>query len=243
MQIIAAIGGISFIVASIVTGVRLLLVARRTRQLPEFALGLALFLLGGLGYPLTLLGEMGTFLPDAARTAAILCNQLSSVVGLTLFTFFTTRVFRPEAAWAWASVWAIGLGFCGLFAYRAATVGFAPIALGGVNPMDMHSALTVVSLGWAGVESLIYQGRLRKRVLLGLADPILANRMGLWALGMLCAMLLTGIFAGFTAFNIPFNQTTPGILTIGSMGSISAVSIWFAFFPPAAYVRWVRSGA
>ena len=95
MQIIAAIGGLSFIVASLVTGARLLLVARRTRQLPEFALGLGLFLMGGLGYPLTLLGELGTFLPDAARTASIASNQLSTVVGLTFFAFFTARVFRP----------------------------------------------------------------------------------------------------------------------------------------------------
>jgi hypothetical protein len=243
VQIIAAIGGLSFIVASLATGARLLLVARRTPELPEFVLGLGQFLMGGVGYPMTLLGELGTFLPDAARAASIAGNQLSTVVGLTLFAFFSARVFRPESRWAWAGVWILGLGFFGLFAYRAATVGFAPVALGGVQPMVGHSILTVVALGWAGAESLSYQGRLHKRVQLGLADPILANRMGLWALGMLCAMLLTGIASTFGALGIPFNETTAGILTIGVMGSTSALSIWFAFFPPDAYVRWVRSGA
>ena len=52
MELLGAIGGVSFILASLVIGLRLLLLARRTRELPEFVIGLALFLMGGLGYPL-----------------------------------------------------------------------------------------------------------------------------------------------------------------------------------------------
>jgi hypothetical protein len=43
VQVVAAIAGLSFILASLVTGARLLLVAQRTRELPELTLGLGLF--------------------------------------------------------------------------------------------------------------------------------------------------------------------------------------------------------
>jgi hypothetical protein len=39
---------------SLVVGARLLLLARRTRRLPELALGIGLFLLGGVDYLLNL---------------------------------------------------------------------------------------------------------------------------------------------------------------------------------------------
>lgn len=243
MQVIAAIGGLSFILASLVTGARLLLVARRTRELPELTLGLGLFLMGGLGYPMTLLAEFGTFMPDAARAAFLAANVLSGVIGLSLFAFFTARVFRAESRPAMAAVWVIGALFCAAFLYRAFAIGFAPIALGGSPPMILHSVVTVVTLGWAGVESLLVYNQLRKRMRLGLTEPVVVNRMWLWAQGMFCAMALTGISSACASLGIPFNQTTAGILIIGIMGSIAAGSIWFAFFPPNAYMRWIRASS
>lgn len=134
MQFIAAIGGLSFIVASLVTGARLLLVARRTRELPELTLGFGLFLMGGLGYPMTLFAEFGTFLPDGARIGLVCANTLSSIVGLTLVAFFTTRVFRPHSRPAGLAVWAVGVLFSAAFVYRLLSYGYAPIALGGSRP-------------------------------------------------------------------------------------------------------------
>jgi len=241
MQAIAAIGGLSFILASLVTGARLLMLARRTRDLPAAVLGFGMFLMGGLGYPMTLMAELGTFLPDSARIGLVAANTLSGVVGLSLFAFFTARVFRAESRPAQAVVWLVVLLFCAAFVLRATGIGFTPIALGGAPQPVLHSAVTVFALGWAGFESLLVYGQLRKRMRLGLSDPLLVNRMWLWAQAMFCAMLLTGISTTFSLLGIPFNQTLPGILTIGIMGSLAAGSIWFAFFPPDAYMRWIRA--
>ncbi len=243
MQIIAAIGGLSFIVASLVTGMRLLLVARRTRQLPELVLGFGLFLMGGLGYPMTLLAELGTFLSDDARAGFVVANTLSAVVGLTLMAFFNMRVFRPGSRIASFAVWVIAALFAVAFVARASSTGFAPIALGGAMQSTLHAALTVVCLGWAGTESLLYHQRLRRRMQLGLSDPLLVNRLWLWAQGMFSAMLLSGISSVCGALGIAFNQTTAGVLTVGVMGSLAAGSVWLAFFPPDAYMRFVRARA
>jgi hypothetical protein len=67
MELLAAIGGGSFVLVSLVIGVRVMWLARRTRGLPEFAMALGLLLMGGLGYPILILAQFGSFLPDGAR--------------------------------------------------------------------------------------------------------------------------------------------------------------------------------
>ncbi len=51
MQLLTAIGGGLFLVICVVGGLRLLLLAHRTRQLPERVLGLGLFLRGASECP------------------------------------------------------------------------------------------------------------------------------------------------------------------------------------------------
>lgn len=241
MEIIAALGGGAFVLTSLVTGIRLVVMSGRTRQLPELILGLGLLLMGGLGYPLTMLGEFGTFLSDGARAVLVASNQLCGVVGLSLLGAFTRKVFRPADRLAAAAVYASAAAYAGAFVWRAMTYGFTPLELGGELPPLVHLVLTCVTLSWSGSESLVYHLRLRKRLRLGLADPIVADRFRLWAIGMLVAMLLSAVSSLCGTLGIPFNTSTPGILTVGVLGSTCAASIWCAFFPPAAYVRWVRA--
>ena len=185
MQIIAALGGGAFVLASFVTGLRLLLIARKSRQLPELCLGLGLFLMGGVGYPLTMLAQFGTFLPDGGRIVLFVANQLCSVVGLSALGVFTYRVFRPDDAVARATVYVLALAFVGMSAYRNFTGGMAPTSMGGPSPMALYSILTCFTLGWAGTESWRYYRLLRKRLLLGLAEPVVTDRFRLWAVGIL----------------------------------------------------------
>lgn len=243
MEIIAAIGGGSFVLTSLVTGCRLLWMSKRTRQLPEFILGLGLFLMGGLGYPLTMLGEFGTGLADGTRAALVMSNQLCGVVGLTLLGAFTWWVFRRDDKIAAALVSATGATFIALFVWRAMTHGFTPIALGGLQAPLLHTLLTIAVLGVSGAESLRYHMQLRKRMRLGLADPLITDRFRLWAVGMLVAMSLSGIASLCNYFDIAFNTTTIGILTTGVLGSVCAASIWCAFFPPRFYEGRVRARA
>ena len=243
MQIIAAIGGLAFILTSLITGARMLMLWNRTRQLPEFVLGAGLFMMGGLGYPLTLLAEFGAFLPDGARSALVGANYLNTIFGQILVVFFTIRVFRPTSRWARGSLFVIAGLFAAIFVNHVVTHGVRPVALGGAHAPIAQTLLTVLCLGWAGLESFLYYLKLRRRRVIGLADPLLVNRILLWAIGMACAATITGVSAAFTALGIPFNQSTVGILTTGVMGTGCSLSVWFAFFGPGWYVRWVRSGA
>lgn len=243
MEIIAALGGGSFVLSSFVTGLRLVILSGRTRELPEFFLGMGLLLMGGLGYPLTMLGEFGKLLTDDTRSLFIAANQLCGVVGLSLLAAFTWKVFRREDRIAQIAFFAVAAGFVGSFVWRAIFLGFTPIALGGAQAPALHTLLSWGVLTWSGTESLRYHLQLRKRLGLGLADPIVVDRFRLWASGMLVAMLLSAISSICNYLGIPFNTTTVGILTVGVLGSICAGCIWCAFFPPAGYVRWIRARA
>ena len=117
------------------------------------------------------------------------------------------------------------------------------MALGGEQAPILHTLLTLVTLGWSGTESLRYHLQLRKRMRLGLADALVTDRFRLWATGMLVAMTLSGISSVCSYLDVQFNTTTAGILTVGVLGSICAISVWFAFFPPHSYASWIRSRA
>ncbi|GAF95123.1 unnamed protein product, partial [marine sediment metagenome] len=84
-----------FLVTCLAVGIRLLVLAARTRQGPELALGLTLFASGGLGGILYFLGtsraeELGEF-AVWVRGSGRLCLTAGA---LTLWGF-TWRVFRP----------------------------------------------------------------------------------------------------------------------------------------------------
>ncbi|MBW2400540.1 MAG: hypothetical protein JRG80_14860, partial [Deltaproteobacteria bacterium] len=76
MEWLGAIGGGSFILASLVIGVRVLMLARRTRELPEIAMGLGLVLMGGLSYPINVAARMSVDLSPDLRVGMMLLSQL-----------------------------------------------------------------------------------------------------------------------------------------------------------------------
>ena len=56
-ELLGLLGFGTFLTVSVVVGTRLLLLARRTRKLPELAIGLNFILAGAVGYALLLAAE------------------------------------------------------------------------------------------------------------------------------------------------------------------------------------------
>jgi hypothetical protein len=95
---------------------------------------------------------------------------------------------------------------------------------------------------------------MRRRVALGLADPLVANRFVLWsvwtgALGF-AALLLLAVRS--RAFWLQLHGVDPRVVMPAAIPITAAlagiavvcagVAVWLAFFPPASYRRWVRAG-
>jgi hypothetical protein len=71
-------------------------------------------------------------------------------------------------------------------------------------------------------------------VRIGLADPLVANRLLLWSIGMSCILLLWVEALWRLASG---GAAQPSYPTIAVLGLICALSSWLAFFPPAAWRR------
>ncbi len=187
MEIIAGVGGGAFVVVSLVLGTRLLLMAQRTRKLPELCMGACLLLMGGVGYPLITVVQQATQVAPELRAGVLVVQMLCHVVGNLGLAVFTMRVFRPEAAWSRAAAVAITGATLVLAMAQILAEGLVAFAVHGTGAWRFHSAVALVNLAWAGVESMRYHLQLERRLRLGLADPVVSDRLRLWALGMLAA--------------------------------------------------------
>jgi hypothetical protein len=232
-----------FFVTCFAVSVKMLLLARRTREAPELALGLSLLLCGGLGGALLFVGqsraqELGD-LAFGVRAAGLLCLSAGSIA----LWCFTWRVFRPRAGWAAAlfavMCAAVAAGFLG----EAITGDFAKRRF--ENPWSWLglSARSPAYL-WAGLESLRYHRLMRRRLRLGLADPLIVDRFLLWGVGALAAWGIYGVvllnIATGTADAGVFQSTVPALVS-SMLGCISGVSMGLAFFAPPVYQRWIQA--
>jgi hypothetical protein len=243
VEVVGAVGGGCFILVSLVVGVRLLLLARRTRQLAEFAMGTGLVLIAGLGYPLMMLARFGEFLPEPARLILLVGYQFCQIIGISFVALFNWRVFRPASRWAAALVAAVAMGMLGCFIGQVLSPGLRAFMYANEGIWTLSSPLTILPLGWAGLESLRYHLLLRRRQRLGLADPVVTDRFRLWAIGTLTAGSMSAYSFISLMLGVDVNVRPEGPAILGAFGVIAACALWLAFVPPAAYRRRVEARA
>ena len=237
MELVAALGGGLFVLASLIVGGRLVLLSHKTRGLPEFLLGLGLFFMGGVGYPLMTLTTRVDSLSDMTRCTMVVAHMFTTVVGMGALAWFTRRVFRPDERWAGFLLVATIAGFVGLAAIQL--VGPGPMAFidnPKAGPWASKIFLGFIPMSWAGFESIRYYVMQRRRLALGLADPIVTDRFRLWGVAILSADAITAFGVAFNLMGVQITSTAIGSLLIGSLGLVTAGGLWLAFVPPQLYL-------
>jgi len=221
--VLAAIGFGSFVLASMVVGVRLLLLARRTRQAPESALGAALLLGGGVGYLLMVLAL--DLLPRLLAPPALLAANLSLHAGALCLAIGTAHIFRPGDPSGRAAVAAIALVLGFSYTLRLWNAGTIP-----APPLVFWTSTigSAAAYAWSAAEAGRYAARLRRRLRLGLVDPAVVRRIGLWAAACAAAV---AIHAASAVNRFLVGQGTHPLVLAGSsaLGLAAAVCLWLAF--------------
>ena len=228
-------------VSYVLIGFDLIRRSTETRGLPEFFLGLA-FVFNGLSY-------FFADLPIILENEAIV-NEFSYIgrifAALCAFTIatFTWKVFRVEARWAKWIVSAVGvLLLAGLAvaaierdwegAYPLTYKGFWIEWLGGITPFI-----------WLAAESLHAYSKSRRKVRLGLGDPIVANRfllIGLYGVLATCTYpIFLWMYIMYERHGVWSDQLN---VFAGTVEVISLVALWTSFAAPAFYRRWVSKTA
>jgi hypothetical protein len=193
-------------------------------------------------------------LPDRAAHLVLALGVFGMSVGGAAVFVFTWLSFRPTTRWVrWAAVAGSSLAIGG-FAFEALHEGFAVT----LNPGPGHWtawAGRTAPMVWLTAESLRYWALLRRRLRLGLAEPVVVNRFLLW--GIWSAATFVNLAADLIARVIYFAAagTTELVMevvqpvVIGTMavtmalGVISAATLFLTFFPTPAYRRWLTSRA
>ncbi len=242
MSSVIWVGFVAFFVVALVVGVRLLLLAHRTRELPELLMGIGVLGIGPVGFGLLVgAGQVHATNPALFRvllgagTLAVSCGALAKFV-------FNWRVYHPENRWVQRLVIVAGLGLLGTFVYSGFVYGFMDLRDVSVR-WALRTSLQIGCLLWGSAESFVYWMKMRRRVRLGIADPVVANRFLMWAIGAGAAG--GGTLVGTIAQLVTGAQPTDGWVMMSSSmhGLVAAIAIGLAFIPPARYCRYIRDRA
>ena len=243
LEFLVLASAVAFVGVGASVGIKLLALARRTRGFPELVVGFSLFILSGVAWPLMLVAR--TPAPEAVLRAAFLGASLTMALGWAGVFLFTWRVFQPNAGWARALAGAgiaaqLAAGLAG--ALRALTLPDATALRTPALPGLVLLLSAQAVYAWTALESFRYRALLRRRIPLGLADPLVADRFGLWGWTGICGggSILPATWATLTGGD-PGSQLSH--LVVGICGLLSSGVLYLAFLPPAAYVRFVRENA
>lgn len=243
MSSVGVVGVLLFMVASVVVGTRLMWLWTRTRQLPELLLATALWCTGFYGFALGVLAKKVLAFPPSMRLLLQVLDLSGEYVGAAALMVFAWRVFRPEERWAagLAATW--GVASLAALAWELSSGQY-------VRYMDnVPSSGPCVPIGlavrgmaplWMTVEALRYYLMSRRRLRLGLAEPLVVNRLGLWTVASAVAAVGYGVSVVHRAvYGTALEAHTWVVDGVAFLAFVSAVGISLAFFPPPAYRRWI----
>jgi hypothetical protein len=247
VQILGLVSLIGMSAVGLIVCGRMLLLARRTREIPEFAMGGGLLSIMVLGAPLSGFGRSDQMHGTDIGAALLIGGLAFSAVGIWLLFLFTWKVFRPTSAGARRLV----VGLAGFLVVLS--IAQLSVALGEGTPAEIRLetrpyglafiGVVVANFLWGSIESLAYRRRMLRQLAIGLASPALVNRFLLWGIGGAVAVVTCVGLMVITAIGGNLLQDPTGQLVLG-VGTILVATCWYlTFLPPRAYLAWIDQRA
>ena len=226
------------VVANLVIGIRLVRKGYRESAKPELILGLALTCDATewfLWYLSTYTPADGTPLGDAFGFA---CRAFIAATVCCLL-WFTQAVFHSESRVARVFVM---VGFICMFGALAGTAWEGDWhGYGAKSAWIWIEQVTQNCIyAWMLVETGRYYLALKKRLSLGLTDPLVVNRVLLWfvyAAWILSVQVLVALSVVIANQEGGYPSAIDAGMALFTF--FSAIALWLASFPPQAYQRWI----
>ncbi len=221
-----------FCASSLLVGLRLLLLWRKTGQAPELLVALALLGIGPLGFGLTVASSsMAAHWPDTAdavwASAAMALN-----LGAASVYLFSQRVFLPSSRLAAAVVWLIVALLVACWLAELLVNGFHAEHSAGA-PIRVSDWLRTGALLWGAWQAAVFYRVLLRRRSYGLVDDQVMRRMLHWAIALGGAGLSSGIDAA-TKLGVEAALDYPALTLLNaSAGTSAAIFLYLAFRPGA----------
>lgn len=194
-------------------------------------------------------------LPDALAVPLMAVGLTFGYTGAACLGVFTWRTFRPGSPWAGAAAVAVAALLATGFAVQAAGPGFAIVVWPDAGYWLAYAARLVPFL-WLAVESLSQARQARRRMRLGLTEPLLANRFVLLSVWASAAFALAFVDIGARIAYVRMSgETVEWIPSVGQPivevavaastagQSVAVLVLFLTFFPTAAYRRRVEAWA
>lgn len=240
-EMLGAVGLVAFAVSSLAIGARLLVLGRRTRGVPELAVGLGFVIGCVVGYvPETIVLSTDFISPEREATVLAVTQVAIRLAAISVLVF-TRHVFRPHDAWA------LGLATLLVVALAMSWVAFPYTRIYAENWRelfwyDFFAVARSIALAWGAAESLIYYAKSRRRMRLGLAQALVSNRFLLWGIGLASLTLLMA--STLLASLVGVDPAVSGWVLLESFaGLVGASALWLTFFPNRAYKAFVERRA
>jgi len=228
-------------------GWRLLALWRRTRQEPELLLGLGLVLMSCVAIPLAGVGRLPATTDASFGKACFAAGMGSIALSSVLLIAFTWRVFRPGAGWAFGLFIGISVAVSAATGWMA-WVNFVGDELDEIVLRMRPGTLALMAsllacFAWASCESFLYHTNLKKRLALGLADPVLVDRFFLWGVSAGANTGLMGVLLYFVQSGMVLLRETVSLTAIALVGTLMSTAWYLTFLAPASYLERVRKRA
>jgi hypothetical protein len=234
------VGFLTFFAVALIVGLRLLLLWWHTREIPELLIGIGVLGIGPVGFGMAVAARAVAGSRPGLGAALVGIGALAVAIGASAKFTFNWRVYHPGSR-------AVGVipVVAGLLLLAAWITEWATGRFVDVNPATpatlIRTSLQISCLLWGSAEALRYWVMMRRRLRIGLGDPVVANRFLMWGIGAGAAGL--GSFIGVAAqiaTGTAGAQVSWAMVSSSLHGLIAAIALWLAFVPPTFYRRFIE---
>lgn len=220
---------------AIYVGLRTLWIFTRTRGMAELFIGVNVISVALGGLVLTVVGITSKTDQSGYSTPAYKVGLAFLALHLLAIYFGTWKVFRPTSRWAAGACLVTLVPICFWYVMaseHAGTVWVRPVLFQSIRGLGMT---------WSAFECFHHADKLRRQAALGLADPMMAHRFWLWAVGATSALLVCTLeLMGWGLSEAAFSAPAAGLMVTAGLGLFGASTVALAFFPPGFYLTLVQ---